>query len=115
MTQRYRLSDMAAQDIADIHAYSTARWDEEKADHYVETIYRALEKLAARPDRSISRNKRSAPFRMTGVGQHFILYEVVADEVIALTIMHQAQNVEKHVAKLTPAFKKLVIQMLKQP
>ena len=111
MTGEYRLSQTAAQDIANIHTYSQTRWGDEKADQYVEAIYRALEKLAARPDRSISRDKPNAPFRMIAIQQHFVLYEVLNGEVIVLTILHKAQNVEKHVAKLTPAFEELIARM----
>ncbi len=114
MKRQYRLSERAAQDIADIHAYSTANWGEEKADEYAQAIYLALEQLAANPNQNTSRNRRSAPFRMAAIRQYFILYEIVDDEVIVLTIMHQTRNVEKHVAKLTPGFKKLVARM-KQP
>lgn len=35
MSGEYRLSERAAQDIADIYAYSLARWGEDKADEYV--------------------------------------------------------------------------------
>jgi toxin ParE1/3/4 len=113
VTGEYRLSETAAQDIANIHTYSQTRWGEAKANQYVEAIYRALEKLAARPDRSISRDKRSAPFRMIAIRQHFALYEVLNGDVIVLTIMHQAQNVEKHVARLTPAFETLIARMMR--
>ncbi len=114
MTGEYRLSERAAQDIADIYVYSHTRWGEERADAYVESLYRGLKQLAARPDRNTSRNKRSAPFRMTAVQQHFILFEMLNDEVIILAILHQSRNVEKHVAKLTPGFRDLIRTMTRQ-
>lgn len=114
MSGEYRLSERAAQDIADIYAYSLARWGEDKADEYVGGIYHVLEKLTAHPGRNTSRDKRSAPFRMIAAQQHFVLYEMLGDEIVVLAIMHQAQNVEKHVAKLTPVFKQFIARMTKQ-
>ena len=114
MIGEYRLSERAAQDIADIYAYSLTRWGEDRADQYIEGIYRALKALATHPTRDASRNKRSAPFRMIAVQQHFLLFEVLNDEVIILAIMHQAQNVEKHITKLTPTFVQGLAEMTRR-
>jgi len=51
---------------------------------------------------------------MIAAQQHFVLYEMLGDEIVVLAIMHQAQNVEKHVAKLTPVFKQFIARMTKQ-
>jgi plasmid stabilization system protein ParE len=114
VTGEYRLSERAAQDIADIYAYSLSHWGEDRADEYVESIYRALKKLAAHPGRNTSRHKRSTPFRMIAVRQHFALYEILNDEIIVLALMHQAQDIEKRVTKLTPVFRRLLAQLTKR-
>lgn len=114
MAGEYRLSERAAQDIVDVYAYSLTRWGEEAADRYIEGLYLALERLAAHPDRNSSRNKRSAPFRMIAAQQHFILYEALGNEIVILSIMHQAQNVEKRIANLTPAFRDMIAKIANQ-
>ncbi|MEI9904184.1 MAG: type II toxin-antitoxin system RelE/ParE family toxin [Asticcacaulis sp.] len=108
MASGYHLSDMALEDIAAIHDYSVTHWGEHKADQYVAAIYHAINRLAISPDRNISRNARSSPFRMIAVEQHFIIYDLTENGTVILTLMHQAQDVEKRVAKLTPTFRQLV-------
>jgi len=104
----YRLTAIALEDIRQIHAFSADRWGAVHARAYVDTFYEKLEVLVGRPDRDVSRKKRSHPFHMTPVGSHFIVYETIGDMVVVHAFPHQSQDIERYIAKLTPRFRKAV-------
>lgn len=111
MAVGYRLSDAAVENLSDIYNYTRQTWDEVQADLYLQSLYAAFKKLVEFPHGQPARNRRSLPFRMVPTGQHFILYDIVDDQIIILTVLHQKQDVEKRIAKLKPKFVALMANL----
>ncbi len=107
----YRLTEIALADLRQIYSYSADRWNVDRARTYIQSLYGKLESLAVKPDRDLSRNRRSHPFQMIPAGAHFIVYETVEDIVVIHTILHQSQDIERYIAKLTPEFRKAIAEI----
>lgn len=50
------------------------------------------------------RQHRSAPFLMVPARQHFVIYDLVPQGIVVLTIQHQVRDIETLIAEFTPAF-----------
>ena len=107
------LSETAIEDLNEIYAYSLENWGEDRAVKYIQAFYLVFQKLVRSPAGVPFRNRRSSPFRLVPMEEHFVLYDLVEERVVILTLFHQSQNVEKRVASLTPVFMKLVQAMVK--
>ena len=98
---RYRLTRRAVADLRAIHKHSVIEWGQLRADRYLNDIYVTIMRLAASPERDLSRNRRAAPFHMIPAEKHFLIYEQVGEVVAILAVLHQRQDVEKAIAGLT--------------
>jgi len=46
----------------------------------------------------------NATFLMVPAGRHFIVYDLAAEGIILLTVLHQARAIERIIAELGPTF-----------
>jgi len=97
----YSLSREAARDIREIEDYSARKWGDERTVRYLEDIYRALDKLAGKPELGRRRNDVPPPYLVYSVGSHIIVYRhnTMKDLVEVLNILHPAQDVKARVVK----------------
>jgi len=99
MTVPYALTRRALLDLQDIYEYSLENWGERRASNYIDALYKAFEQTAAASHAS-PLSSRSAPFLMAQVGSHLIIYDIVPEGLIVLTIVHQMRNVEAVIAAM---------------
>lgn len=100
----FLLTRTAARDLRRIHVRSRREWGEDVADRYLADLYAALRDAAASPDKGRLRQHRSAPFLMIPARQHFVIYDLMPQGIVVLTVQHQVRDIETLIAELTPAF-----------
>lgn len=101
----FLLTRTAARDLRRIHARSRREWGEDVADRYLADLYAAMRDAAANPDKGRLRMQRSAPFLMIPARQHFVLYDLMPQGIVVLTVQHQVRDIETLITELTPAFR----------
>ncbi|MCW5572699.1 MAG: type II toxin-antitoxin system RelE/ParE family toxin [Steroidobacteraceae bacterium] len=100
----FLLTGNAALDLRRIHAQSRREWGEDVADRYLTDLYAAMDFAAANPSTGRLRQYRSTPFLMIPARQHFVVYDLVPQGIVVLTVQHQVRDIETLIAELTPAF-----------
>lgn len=101
---RLFLTRHAALELRRIHVRSTREWGEAVADRYLDDVYVAIQRTAARPEDGRLRQLRSAPFLMVPARQHFVIYDIVPDGIVVLAVEPQVRDIETLIAGFTPAF-----------
>jgi plasmid stabilization system protein ParE len=101
---RFFLTRRAALDLRSIHTRSRREWGEDVADRYIADLYAAMRNAAANPGAGRLRQYRSTPFLMISAQRHFVIYDVIPQGIVVLTLQHQVRDIETLVAELTPAF-----------
>ncbi|SCC93462.1 Plasmid stabilization system [Thiomonas sp. X19] len=100
----FLLTRNAALDLRRIHTRSCREWGDVVADQYLDDLYAAMGVAAANPEKGCLRQYRSAPFLMVPARQHFVIYDLVPQGIVVLTVQHQVRDIETLIAELTPAF-----------
>ena len=98
------LARRAARDLRDIHARSASLWGKPRADAYLAELYAIFAKVAAKPELGRLRARRAAPFLMVPSGRHFVVYDILDDRVVILTVLHQVRDIERIITDLGPGF-----------
>lgn len=111
MPAGYRLSRRALADLRDILAFSSDRWGDARAEHYIQALYASFGKIAEAPDLGLKRQKRAQSFRMVQAQMHFIIYDVMQDTVVILTIQHQKRDIETLIKAMRPQLLKMIAMM----
>jgi plasmid stabilization system protein ParE len=101
---RFFLTRRAAIDLRSIHTHSPREWGTDVADRYIADLYAVMKKTASSPQAGRLRQQRSAPFLMVAAQRHFVIYDIIAQGIVILTIQHQVRDIEALIADLTPAF-----------
>lgn len=100
----FLLTRNAAHDLRRIYARSSHEWGQEVADRYLADLYAAIVQAAANPEAGRLRQHRAMPFMMVPARQHFVIYDMLAQGLIVLTVQHQVRDIEALVAELKPEF-----------
>jgi plasmid stabilization system protein ParE len=100
----FLLTRNAALDLRRIHTRSLREWGEGVADQYLDDLYAAMGVAADNPEKGRLRQYRSAPFLIIPARQHFVVYDLVPQGIVVLTVQHQVRDIETLIAELTPAF-----------
>lgn len=111
MRSRYRLSRRALADLRDILVYSGNQWGNAQAETYITELYACFQKIAEAPDLGLKRQTRVQPFRMVAAQKHFIIYDVMRDTVVILTIQHQKRDIEALIKAIRPELLKAIAEM----
>ena len=101
---RFFLTRRAALDLRLIYTHSCREWGEEVADRYIRDLYAAIQNAAANPEAGRLRQHRSAPFLMIPAQRHFVIYDIIPQGIVALTLPHQVRDIETLVTQRMPAF-----------
>jgi plasmid stabilization system protein ParE len=100
----FLLTRNAALELRRIHTRSGREWGEVVADQYLADLYAVMGMAAAKPERGRARQHRSAPFLMVSARQHFLIYDIVPQGVVVLTVQHQVRDIESLIADLGRTF-----------
>jgi len=98
------LTRNSALDLRRIHARSRREWGDTIADRYLADLYAVMGDAAAKPENGRLRQRRSAPFLMVPARQHFVVYDLVPQGIVVLTVQHQVRDIETLIAELTQTF-----------
>ena len=110
----FLLTRNAALDLRRIYTRSRREWGDDVANRYLADLYAAMSLAAANPEKGRLRQYRSAPFLMVPARQHFVIYELVPQGIVVLTVQHQVRDIESLIADLTPAFHAEVEQLTRK-
>jgi toxin ParE1/3/4 len=94
---RLELSRRAEADLDEIADYSVAEFGVERALLYLDAIEQALRRLVEHPMIGAQRAELGATVRTYPAGEHRIFYEVRAEAVFVIRLLHKAVDVERHV------------------
>ncbi len=100
----FLLTRNAALDLRRFYTRSRRDWGDDVADRYLADLYAAMGVAAADPEKGRLRQYRSAPFLMVAAREHFVIYDLVPQGIVVLTVQHQVRNIETLIAELTPSF-----------
>ncbi|MEN1926774.1 type II toxin-antitoxin system RelE/ParE family toxin [Luteimonas qiangzhengi] len=100
----FLLTRNAAMDLRRIHARSRREWGDAVADRYLTELYEVMADAARTPEKGRLRQYRSAPFMMVPARKHFVIYELVPQGIVVLTVQLQVRGIETLIAELTPRF-----------
>lgn len=100
----FLLTRNAALDLRRIHTRSRREWGDDIADRYIADLYAAMGFAAANPEKGRLRQGRAAPFLMVPARQHFVIYDLVPQGIVVLTVQHQVRDIETLIAGITPDF-----------
>jgi len=94
MAKSYRLSPLAEADLEEIWFYTAKHWSMEQADTYHRGFVEAFEGLAA----GVKQGSPSVlpEFQKYLCGAHVIYFLVYADRLDVIRVLHQRQDVERH-------------------
>lgn len=93
---RYLLTPAAQADIEQIWEYTQERWDADQADGYNRELQHAIERAAAHPHIGRSCEDIRPGYFKIAVGSHVAFYQVTADAIIIVRILHQRMDVNRH-------------------
>lgn len=95
MAKRYRLSPLAEADLEEIWLYTLRHWSIEQADSYHKSLVAAFEGLAA--NKKYGRDANVLPgYQKYLCGAHVIYFINCADQIDIIRVLHQKQDVERH-------------------
>jgi plasmid stabilization system protein ParE len=69
---------------------------------------------AAKPEGGRLRQYRSAPFLMVPARQHFLIYDIVPQGIVVLTVQHQVRDIGSLIAELGRNFHAEVERLKRQ-
>lgn len=90
------LGVLAELDLADIWSYSAARWGEEQAEEYLDSIGLAVEQLATYPEAGTRRDSVREGYRVLFVGSHAVYYRLTVSTVWIVRVLHERMDPFKH-------------------
>lgn len=100
----FLLTRNAALDLRRIYTRSRREWGDDVADRYLADLYAVMGLAAADPEKGRLRQYRSAPFLMVAAREHFVIYDLVPQGIVVLTVQHQVRNIETLIAELNRSF-----------
>lgn len=87
--------------LREIYRYTFARWGEAQARKYLAELRAAYLSLAHEPAAGrVLRSVKGILLRQLQVGRHVMVYTVRDDEVLVLSILHEAMNIRARITKL---------------
>ena len=92
---KYRITNLASQDLENIWLYTFENWSIEQADRYLNLIIDEIEYLAQKPDSgSVFSSVRKGYYR-SRIKSHFIFYRIdhKNDVVEIIRILHQRMDI----------------------
>jgi toxin ParE1/3/4 len=92
---KYRLTNLAVQDLSDIWNYTFDHWSEQQADSYHEQLTNAFESIATKQQQG--RNYQGIREELFGfkVDRHIIFYRIISNELVEIIrILHERMDLK---------------------
>jgi toxin ParE1/3/4 len=92
---KYRLTNKAVDDLAQIWNYTIYKWSESQADKYYQMLIDNINEIANNPD--LGKNYSGVIENLMGfkVGRHIIFYQKIENDVIEIArILHEQMDLK---------------------
>ena len=92
---KYRLTNLAVQDLSDIWNYTFDQWSERQADNYHEQLTNIFESIATNQQQG--RNYEGIRRDLFGfkVNRHIVFYRIISNELVEITrILHERMDLK---------------------
>jgi len=94
---KFRLSNIALQDLRVIFDYTRDQWSEKQAKKYVDGLWDQMEEIARNPELHRIRNDVYPGCRIAFKGRHAILYRIKEGRLEIARVLHVAMDLGRHV------------------
>ncbi|GAB4229444.1 MAG: type II toxin-antitoxin system RelE/ParE family toxin [Ekhidna sp.] len=91
---KYRLTNLAVQDLSDIWNYTFDQWSERQADNYHKELTATFESIATNQQ---GRNYEGIREDLFGfkVNRHIVFYRIISNELVEITrILHERMDLK---------------------
>ncbi|KOF04158.1 hypothetical protein OB69_04035 [Roseivirga seohaensis subsp. aquiponti] len=102
------LTDRALLDIEDIYGFSVENWGEKTAERYLDQIQDSLLLLEENPKLLLQKPEISNRFKLYQTGAHWLICDVVDNDIFVLTIKHLSMNLLDRLKTLEPTLEEEV-------
>lgn len=102
------------EDLQDIYNYSIAEWGEQVADAYLNDIQELMLLLQSKPTLLRKNPQISSRFKSYLVKKHWLICEVIDEDIYVLTMKHMSMNLVERLNKLEPSLENEVISLFKE-
>lgn len=95
---KFKLTNKAVEDLANIWDYTFEKWSEQQADYYYEKLIQNCEEIANNP--SIGKTYDGITQNLFGIkaDRHIIFYRLVEEDYIEITrILHGMMDLKKRI------------------
>lgn len=96
------LTDRALDDIQNIYDYSCAEWDEQTALKYLRGFEECFSLLRENEGLLKINKQISSKFMAYPVQKHFVICDIINDNIYVLTIKHTSMDLLERLKKLEP-------------
>ena len=100
------LTDRFLEYLEEVYQFSITEWDEIVADKYLLGIETALNLLQENSEILVHRPSISNRFLTHPVNNHWLICEVIGDQIFGLTLLHSSLNVLERLQKYEPSLEK---------
>lgn len=97
---KIHLTSRALDDIQDIYDYSLDEWGEQTALKYIKAFEDAFSLLQEHKGLLKVNEKISSRFRVYAVQKHYLICDIVDDNIFVLTIKHLSMNLLERLKEL---------------
>ena len=92
---KYRLTNLAVQDLSEIWNYTFEQWSERQADNYYEQLTATFESIATNQQQG--RNYEGIRSDLFGfkVNRHIVFYRIISNDLVEITrILHELMDLK---------------------
>ena len=92
---KYRLTNLAVQDLSDIWNYTFDHWSELKADNYHEQLTNTFESIATNDQQGQNYEGIRRDLFGFQVNRHIVFYRIISNELVEITrILHERMDLK---------------------
>ena len=95
---KFKLTNKAVEDLANIWEYTFEKWSEQQADYYYESLILNCEEISNNPNIGKPYNDITQNLLGIRVNRHIIFYRIFEEEYIEITrILHGRMDLKKRI------------------
>lgn len=90
------IAPAAKTDLKDIYQYGLRHWGQAQSNRYLEKLKEHFWSLTAQPLMGVERSELLSGVRSLAIESHTLFYNVTADTVAVIRILHGRQDPQRH-------------------
>ncbi|MEO9476796.1 MAG: type II toxin-antitoxin system RelE/ParE family toxin [Cyclobacteriaceae bacterium] len=92
---KYRLTNLAVQDLSDIWNYTFDHWSEQQADNYHEQLTNTFESITKNQEQGQNYEGIRRDLFGFKVNRHIVFYRIISNELVEITrILHEQMDLK---------------------